>query len=76
MSADHLLVEVGHHLLKYNISGLVRFAEFLQHLQRRRQLVRFTLICSYRHTGNFKSVRLIYIQHRKIPKKREKREKC
>lgn len=34
-SADHLLVELCHHLLKRNIPGLVCFTEFLQDLQER-----------------------------------------
>lgn len=34
MSPNHLLVEVGHHLLKDNISGLICFAKLLQDLQR------------------------------------------
>lgn len=33
LSADHLLVELCHHLLKHNISGLIGFAKFLQDLR-------------------------------------------
>lgn len=32
-SADHLLVELCHHLLKRNIPGFICFTEFLQDLQ-------------------------------------------
>lgn len=34
-SADHLLVELCHRLLKGNIPGFVCFTEFLQDLQER-----------------------------------------
>lgn len=33
MFPDHLLVEVGHHLLEGSVSGLICFAELLQDLQ-------------------------------------------
>lgn len=33
ISAHHLLVELCHHLLKHNISGLIGFAKFLQDLR-------------------------------------------
>ncbi len=58
MFPDHLLVEVGHHLLEDSISGLICFAELLQDLQRTTEVHKYQSINLLIYESIYPSIRL------------------
>lgn len=56
MSPDHLLVEVSHHLLKDNISGLICLAKFLQDLRKRQEVMMIGLVSHFSPCTYFRSI--------------------